>query len=180
MQINKKDRIPTIKQLIPTKSRSILDIGPGGLKNTIHEQMFNDVEFEEMLVIDIHQPNILERKQKYIDDSRYTFINEDAFKYKFNKKYDTITIIHVIEHFEEKKAIKLLNKLKKICTGKILLETPDQFEDGAQVVAEEENIHQEHLFLADEKFMNENGFTRIFSYQQNHLYSNSFYSWEVK
>lgn len=129
-------------------------------------------------MIDANGPNIEERKRKYDKDERYVFCCRDVLEYNFTECYDLITLMHVIEHFEENKAIELLNRVKDKCNGLILVETPDQFENGLAVVATEQNPFQEHHFLASEAFMKDNGFNRLFTYRQNRLFTNSFYIWE--
>jgi len=177
MFIHKDHRIPTMKGLLPSKCRSALDIGCGGLKNTIHEVLYGELPFDDILVVDTHEPNIQERADFYKEDSRYTFMHADAMKVNLDSTYDLITLIHVIEHLDADNAVVLLRKLNAACTGIVLVETPDQFEDGERTAAEEHNPHQRHRFLADEEFMSSNGYRKVFSYRQNQWFTNSVYAY---
>jgi hypothetical protein len=84
-------------------------------------------------------------------------------------------ISRVIEHLSFEDAEKTIDYLWSLCDGQMIVETPNEYEDGEAYVAESQNNYQRHLSLIDKKFMKSKGFNRIFIYFQPSGFSNSIY-----
>lgn len=143
--------------------------------------------FEEFLVprrftkitgIDINQPSVDERRAWYQSDDRYEFICKDIRDMDLPGEYDLVTMFHIIEHLTEKQAAQVLQYLKTIARKQVLVESPDQFEDGLAVVQAENNPYQEHKCLITQSFMEQLGFIKIGSYVQSSGFTNSVYLYE--
>jgi len=179
---SKKERITLLENLAKNYSNSALDIGIGTLKSTIHDQMYEKSSFDKIYVMDAFEDNINARKEnknKY-PESKYNFIHSaiEDFNFDNNQNIDFISLIHVIEHIPLEKIPLVILKLIALKPKVIVIETPDQFEDGCSVVKEQDNIWQAHHCLVNEEVLGPIGFEKVLTYQQNELYSNSIYLWK--
>jgi len=179
----KKDQVRKRKKLLDSviiSEGTVLDIGCGGLKNTAFEKFLVPRRFTKITGIDTYQPSVDERRARYQFNDRYEFICKDIRDMDLSNEYDLVTMFHVIEHFTEKEVTEVLQYVKKIARKQVLVETPDQFEDGLAVVQAENNPYQEHKCLITQSFMAKYGFIKIGSYIQTSGFTNSIYLYEKR
>lgn len=128
--------------------------------------------------VDAHEGNIKERLawvKKRPDSGRFRFIHGEIQTLKFNEKFDVILLSHVIEHLKLNNVENVLNYLWSICEKQMIVETPNEFEDGRSAVVQYANPYQKHQSLIDGVFMNNHGFTPKFTYYQDSGFSNTVY-----
>lgn len=162
---------------------TVVDVGVGSINHTQFEELYVDTKdkFSKVIGIDAFEKNITDRKAKYVGDSRYKFFSSDALDYDFSaEKPDLVTLFHVAEHLSLEDLSKLIKKIQSVDSVKmILLETPNEFEDGSGVANLEGNKYQNHKSLINLAFLSKFGFDRLFSYQQyNSTFNNTIYIFE--
>jgi 2-polyprenyl-3-methyl-5-hydroxy-6-metoxy-1,4-benzoquinol methylase len=160
------------------RSGSLLDVGCGGIKHSTFDLVCATGDYDLIVGVDAYKPSVDERKtwaSARADSSRFEFLHGEIQKMKFDRNFDVILLSHVIEHVMLKEADELLNYLWSICSKQMIVETPNEFEDGKYAVAQYRNPHQTHRCLVDEAFMANHGFTKIFTYFQESGFSNSVY-----
>lgn len=173
MKIERHKRVDELIKCSISTGKLAYDIGSGGMKNKIFEEFYEHKEFVEVIGIDIYEDNAKERNEFYKHSNCIKFVCCDATKYQFAEA-DLVTMFHSAEHMNEKAFKELIERLKKT-TRQIIVETPDEYEDGNAVVVEENNPHQRHAFLVTKEIMISLGFEHLFTYAQNHLFNNSVY-----
>lgn len=157
---------------------SILDVGCGGTRHTTFDLVCATGEYDLIVGIDAHKPSIQERiawAKSRSDSERFKFIHSKAQDIKFDQQFEVILLSHVIEHLTLIGAHTLLDYLWTICSKQMVVETPNEFEDGRNAIAQYDNPHQEHKSLIDEAFMVSHGFKTIYTYSQDSGFSNSIY-----
>lgn len=158
-------------------NKRIIDIGVGSLNHSQFEELYLDTsyKYEKVIGIDAFQRNVDERNNLYKNNNNYgksceySFVCSDCLDFDYeSEKPDVISLFHVIEHLDEGSAKKLLLKLRDVSTVKlIIVETPNEFEDGSGQAKLEGNEYQRHKSLIDESFMLKLGFTKYYGYQQH-------------
>lgn len=171
-EISKKDRISHLISLMGSGNLWV-DLGTGPAESTAFDDLYNLSDFNQVICIDIN-PEVKKRPAL----PNVTIFSEDLRTFDI-PECSLVTGLHVIEHLEETFAKKLLKRLKRI-TSKVIIETPDQFEDGLSEVRRSNNPYQKHHFLADADFMSRLSFKRVAWYRQNSLFTNGIYLWQRK
>lgn len=158
-------------------NKRVVDIGVGSVNHSQFEELylFTKYKYDKVVGIDAFQKNVDERNNLYANNEDYknngefSFVCCDALDFDYEaEKPDVITLFHVIEHLDVESAKKLLLKLRDVSTVKlIIVETPDEFEDGSGQAKIENNEYQRHKSLIDEGFMLKLGFTKYYGYTQH-------------
>lgn len=167
------DSIPVINDLLPVKGNTWVDLGCGDAEHTTLDRLLVGKNFDKIIAIEAHKPAI-ESRPEY---PNVFYLNEDFSVYLYNEPVDLVTAIHVLEHINLEDVNKVLSHYKKLAKH-IVIETPNEFEDGSQEVKNSKNPYQEHKCLITEDFMKQLNFKLILSYDKNHIYSNSIYEWK--
>lgn len=157
-----------------------IDIGTGSVKHNQFERFYfrPHVDFGNILCIDACEKNIRQRAVKYENKPHIKHLCANVVGIDFKIEPDLITAFHVVEHLSLTELSELLRKLTSITKQQILIETPDQFEDGIGTAMHEGNEFQKHKSLVDEKYLMNYGFKKVYQYtQQSSTFSNSGYLW---
>lgn len=182
MIVDRSQRIPLIIENIH-RSGVLLDVGCGGLRLTTFDLVSATGNYELIIGVDAHKESIDQRiawAAARQDSARFHFIHGEIQNIKFDRTFDVILLSHVIEHLTLEDAQSTMNYLWSICNRQMIVETPNEFEDGRYAVAEYNNPYQRHRSLVDDAFMKRHGFTKVFSYFQESGFSNSVYKKERK
>lgn len=175
--VDRSQRIPLIIRNMH-RSGTLLDVGCGGIKHTTFDEVCATGDYDLIIGVDAHKRNIDERSawaSSRQDSASFKFMHGRIQDIKFDRTFDVILLSHVIEHVTLEEAENILNYLWSICNKQMVVETPNEFEDGRSAVAEYKNPYQEHRCLVDHAFMARHGFTKIFAYFQESGFSNSVY-----
>jgi SAM-dependent methyltransferase len=103
-------------------ARSVLDIGCGSWSPLANvRKSFYSVG------IDIHKPSINEIKKKKIHDKYKIGDVLKVDKYFKPKSFDVVIALDVVEHFEKKDGLSLIEQMEKIAKKKVIILTPYGF-----------------------------------------------------
>tara|TARA_B110000858_G_C17695533_1_gene423303 strand:+ start:117 stop:776 length:660 start_codon:yes stop_codon:yes gene_type:complete len=108
-----------------SNSKSILDVGCGPGYHDLLLARSQDVEVTGIDVasnmIDIAKSHISSRNL----ENRLNFITSDIFDHKFEKKYDTVFAVGVVEYFENPS--KLIGIMKELSTKRVIFSIPVKY-----------------------------------------------------
>ena len=170
-------RIPKLRDLI-CDGDSILDVGCGGMKQSTFDEVVLKGSYKDIVGVDAHEQSILDRQTDRQTDRRTSFICGEIQNLIFDRRFDVVLLSHVIEHLTFKDADRVIDYLWSICDKQMIVDTPNEFEDGTPYVKESGNTYQHHHCLIDAAFMKRKGFKRVFKYFQPSGYSCSIYTKE--
>lgn len=177
--INKQDRMSTIRKTLIDTGRLAIDIGCGGVGHTIFDTLYRKSGFQRVIGIDAFGPNIVARQEQYRDYPKFSFVHAKAEEYEYPQGTDLVTLFHVAEHLSVIALEHLLKTLIASGPSQIFIETPDQFEDGSEVAAKQQNEFQRHKSLVTEEWLSQFKFRKVYTYHQGDSYFNSGYVWGV-
>ena len=119
-----------------SECKSVLDVGCG-----FDSPLGKFVKSFYSLGIDIYKPAVLKSKKKKIHDDYITGDIREIHKYFKNKSFDAVVSLDVIEHFEKREALKIINQMENIAKKKVILLTPNGYFHQEVLGG---NIHQIH------------------------------------
>lgn len=178
MVVDRSQRIPLIIKNMH-RSGTLLDVGCGGMRQTTFDLVSATGQYELVVGVDAYEESINERKRwaaQRQDAKRFMFIHGEIQKMRFDRRFDVILLSHVMEHLSLAEAESVLGYLWSICDRQMILETPNEFEDGRNAVAEFGNPYQKHACLVDQSFMTRHEFVKLLTYFQESGFSNSVYT----
>ena len=136
-----------------TSEHTVLDLGCGVMQAT------DELKAKIIIAVDIWDVYLDQLKHKY-PTIKADLRKLDCF---LDDTYDVVICLDVLEHLEEDEAIKLIEKMKKICRFKVIIYTPNIFKtnDDATVNAWGwgRNEHQKHRCLLDNTKLKGLGFS---------------------
>jgi len=170
-------RFPKLLQIMK-RDGSLLDVGCGGIKQETFDIISATGNYNYVLGVDACEQSIKERlewKENQTNKERFEFICAEIQKIKFDRTFDVVFLSHVIEHLSFEDADKTIDYLLSLTNYQMIIETPNEFEDGEVYVRESQNGFQRHLSLIDGKYLKTKGFKAIHTYFQPSGYSNTIY-----
>lgn len=175
-------RFPKLLEIMK-RDGSLLDVGCGGIDQETFDIISATGNYDYILGVDACEQAIKERlawKEKQPKKDRYNFVCSEIQKMKFDRTFDVVFLAHVIEHLSFEDADRTIDYLLSIANHQMIIETPNEYEDGEAYVKESHNNYQRHLSLIDAKYLRSKGFKVVHTYFQPSGYSNTIYMIEKK
>jgi hypothetical protein len=147
-----------------------IDLGSGGPQSQVFDELYRVSTAHTIFCVDLW-PELLERHPM----DRVNLMVADMRQCRFNG-IDLVTMIHSIEHLTEDEAHTILAQMQQT-VKRIVVETPDQFEDGSGAIEHSRNPYNKHLSHITSEFMEEFGFTRTATSHVGPNITNGIYVW---
>lgn len=149
---SRKNMINLKAHLTPliTEELSVLDLGCGNYTSGVSIQT-PLIKFKSLTGVEVYKKDLDETKKKDFLTKKLDWHEEEILSYlnKHKKdRFDVIMLIDVLEHFEKKDGMKVLEAIEKMATKRILIFMPigdHTLEANDGRVAEEKNHWQKHL-----------------------------------
>jgi 2-polyprenyl-3-methyl-5-hydroxy-6-metoxy-1,4-benzoquinol methylase len=152
------DYVLNESNILNYENLEVLDIGcSNGFKTELLFGKYNNIK--HITGIDVDNVAILEAKEKFKNNKRYTFEVKDINKLEDKDKYDIINLSYVLQHLENPREV--LEKLKNNLTqkGVIIIKVPD--DSFKFCYPDEENLLHQIFDLYENEIMRKQDITKF-------------------
>mgnify|MGYP001613549616 CR=1 FL=1 len=130
----------------------VLDLGAGIM------QAVRGLECRFILACDVWTPYLDNLKREYSTIQ----INMNELNRFMEESYDVVICLDVLEHLEEKDAIKAIDEMKRICRKKLIIYTPNEFKTNEPSIDDAwglgHNEYQRHKCVLSNSLLRTHGF----------------------